>query len=105
VEVASLGLAALDLATQKTIDLIIVDIRMPGMNGIQTIRAVRDILVQFGRPAIPEVVLTAYDEPSVREEARRLGVRDFFLKPFEVEPFLAGLKKVMEEAPHPAHAA
>ena len=89
---ASIGLAALDLAGRSRFDLVISDIRMPGMNGIQALQAIRDLRAQFGAAPVPEIILTAYDDPAVRREAEAMGVRDFVLKPFEIEPFLALVK-------------
>ncbi len=93
VKLALLGLAALDLAVNTSFDLIIADVRMPGMDGIQALKAIRELLGQFGKLPVPEIVLTAYDDPSVREEAQRMGVREFLLKPFETNELMNLLRK------------
>lgn len=90
---AAIGLAALDLVAREPFDLIIADIRMPGMNGIEALGAIRELRSQFGGSPIPEVILTAYDDPEVRREAERMGIRDFVLKPFEMDSFLDLIKK------------
>jgi len=95
-DVVSIGLAALDLISKQIFDLLITDIRMPGMDGLETLKAIRDLRRQFGEPLIPEIVLTAYDDPTVRKEAERLGVREFILKPFEVESFLSILRENLD---------
>lgn len=95
-DVVSIGLAALDLVSKEIFDLLIADVRMPGMDGLETLKAIRDIRRQFGEPLIPEIVLTAYDDPTVRKEAERLGVREFILKPFEVESFLSILRENLD---------
>lgn len=92
-QVASLGLAALDLASRERFDLIITDIRMPGMNGIETLNAIRKMQNLLGKPPIPEIVITAFDEETTREEVRRLGIRDLILKPFEIEELLTALER------------
>ena len=87
-----IGLAALDLISSQDFDLIISDIRMPGMNGIEALRAIRDLRTQFGVSLFPEIILTAYDDPVVRQEAAAMGICDFVLKPFEIDAFLALVK-------------
>jgi FixJ family two-component response regulator len=55
----------------------VLDVRLPGMSGLALYRA----LAARGT-ASPVIFMTAFDEPSVREEARRLGAADYLLKPF-----------------------
>ena len=90
--VASGGQEALGFLVQRHFDLLITDIRMPGMDGLQVIRAVRDYCIEKKRQPIPEIVLTAYNDEPVKESARRLGVKEFLLKPFKIDEFL----KVLE---------
>ena len=72
--------------------VIITDMRMPGMDGLQVIQAVRDYCREKMKHSIPEIMLTAYNDDRVKESALRLGVKEFLLKPFKVEEFL----KVLE---------
>jgi CheY-like chemotaxis protein len=91
--VASSGQEALGFLVQRHFDLLITDIRMPGMDGLQVIRAVRDYTHEMKRPPIPEIVLTAYNDEAVKESAVRLGVLEFLIKPFKVEDFLQTLER------------
>ena len=86
--VASGGQEALGFLTQRHFDLLITDIRMPGMDGLQVIRAVRDYCQEMKKDPIPEIVLTAYNDEAVRQSAVRLGVKEFLLKPFKIDEFL-----------------
>lgn len=88
-----IGLAALDRISREVFDLILTDIRMPGMNGLETLKAIREVQSHCGKPQVPEIVMTAYDDPGVREEAERMGVREFILKPFEIQDLLGTLEK------------
>lgn len=88
-----LGLAALDLLSNESFDLILADIRMPGMNGLETLKAIREMRNQFGKPSIPEMIITAYDDEEIRQEAERMGITDFILKPFEPSELIARLKQ------------
>lgn len=91
--VVSGGEEALKVLSQKHFDLLITDIRMPGMDGLQVIQAVRDYCRQKKKPAIPEVVLSAYNDEPVQDSAKRMGVREFLLKPFKVDEFLRILER------------
>lgn len=93
VVLAPLGIAALDFGAHEAFDLVISDIRMPGMNGIQALQAIRDLCVRFGKPCAPEIILTAYNIPEIKEEAKRMGVAEFLLKPFDVQELLAVIRR------------
>ena len=92
-EIASIGLAAMDLASREPYDLIITDIRMPGMNGLETLKAIREILRLSGKPLLPEIVITAFDDGEVRKKTEELKIRDFILKPFEIGELLTAIEK------------
>ena len=91
--VASIGLAALDLVSREVFDLIITDIRMPGMSGLEALKAIRTLRREFGKPPVPEIVITAFDDETIREEADRMGIREFIVKPFEIDELVAALKR------------
>lgn len=84
---------ALEALTREVFDLIITDVRMPRRNGIECLEAIRNLRSRFGKPPLPEIILSAYDDIQAKETAERMGVREFILKPFELEPFLSTLKR------------
>jgi len=77
------GFDALKECDANFFDLVIVDIRMPGINGVESIRQIKDILDY----APKFIVITAYAVEELREEAFRMGVEEFLSKPLDV-PFL-----------------
>ena len=91
--VASGGQEALGSLVQRHFDLLITDIRMPGMDGLQVIQAVRQYCQETKKPPIPEIVLTAYNDEQAKQSAIRLGVREFLLKPFKIDEFLQILER------------
>lgn len=91
--VASSGVEALELLPQYHFDLVITDIRMPGMDGLQVIQAVRDFYAQKKKAAIPIIVLTAYNDEPVKQSVIKMGVQEFLLKPFKMEDFLKVLER------------
>lgn len=93
VTLASGGEEALRLAEQNEFDLIVTDVRMPGMNGIETLKAIRGVREKAGKKAIPEIVMTAFEDTNARNESVEMGVKEFIQKPFELKPFLDILRK------------
>ena len=88
---ADSGAAALDLLDAVRPDLILLDVRMPGLNGIETLREIRqrglDVAVVF---------LTLFNEPDLVYEALSLEVSGFLLKDVERERLLSSLETVLQ---------
>lgn len=70
-------------------DAVLMDIRMPGMDGLVALKKIRAT-----HPDLPVVLLTHVDEDSAREEAKRLGATGYITKPFNFE----ALKQVLKQA-------
>ncbi len=85
------GRAAVDTACLWGADLLLLDIEMPGMNGIE---AARVILQQ--RPQCRVIFVTAYSLFSYAQEAVRLGARDYILKPAEEETVVRAVQAAMD---------
>ncbi|MFA6217129.1 MAG: response regulator [Candidatus Omnitrophota bacterium] len=90
---AASGQEALQAAEVCSFDLIIADIRMPGMNGIETIKRLRQIIKDKYNTTVPEIIITGYASDENRIEAQQLGVADYIYKPFDVEVFISAVKK------------
>ena len=80
VEVVGAGDEALKRVVEGHFDLIVVDLRLPDMDGVSLIKAVR----QFD-PFMKVIVMTAYGSPEAEREVRKLGVHGFVTKPFVIE--------------------
>ena len=76
------GEKALEQVRDKSVDMLITDMVMPGMNGLELIERMQSH--PGGRPAYT-VLITAYDVPGVKESARRLKVNEFVIKPVKPE--------------------
>ena len=94
---ASNGEEALEAVERYHPSLIITDLKMPRMDGIEMLRRLREM----GNHAYV-IILTAYDSFSYAQSALRLGAVDFLLKPFhdgELEEAVTNLRRRMEAAP------
>lgn len=88
---AANGQIALELFSQRTIDLLVTDIRMPILDGIELIRRVRAIY-----PDTHCVLLTAYGEFQYAQEAIRLGVDNYLLKPVAREEVIQTIHSALD---------
>ena len=79
------GEALLELLNQRKIDLILLDLMMPKMDGMTCLQRLNEIF-----NVVPVVVVTAFNEDHKRSEAKALGAREYILKPdlFELLPEL-----------------
>jgi putative two-component system response regulator len=83
---------ALEWAREHLPALLVVDFRMPEMDGLEFIRQFRTIP---NRSAVPCVMLTGITEASIRQEAMKLGVIDFLNKPTSVDRLMAHVAKAI----------
>ncbi len=88
VEMASDGYEALDKIQQKTFDLILMDIQMPGIDGLETTRRIRSMDDKYYKD-IPILALTASTTESTRDEIFISGMQDFILKPISIDDLRA----------------
>ncbi|MFH7320338.1 sigma-54-dependent transcriptional regulator [Desulfurivibrio sp. D14AmB] len=92
VTVAENGRMALTLLAKSEPDLVITDIRMPEMDGIEMLRRIKEL-----HPALPVVIITGYATVETAVEAMKRGAVDYILKPFPVEVIEETVKKVLRE--------
>jgi putative two-component system response regulator len=83
----------LDIFQQHAIDLIILDLNMPGMNGFDVMRRLQDL----GREDLPPIlILTAQYDQEHRIRALKLGASDYVTKPFSMEELLARVSNLLQ---------
>ncbi|MCC6647981.1 MAG: sigma-54-dependent Fis family transcriptional regulator [Polyangiaceae bacterium] len=90
VETAGDGAAALAIVSDDPVDVIITDLRMPGMDGIELLRQLRER--GFTQPVI---VATAYGDVSSAVGAMRAGADDFLTKPLDLDALMVTLERVV----------
>jgi len=95
VTVAYDGKEAVELTKSNDFNLIITDIRMPRLDGISTIKIIRELMEDTGRNRIPEILITGYALEEYMREAERLNVVDCLYKPINIWDLLRSVKKAI----------
>ena len=90
-EGAASGEAGLEIIKGRLPDLVIVDVRLPGMNGLETFQ-----VIHRAEPKLPVIIMTAYGTTETAIEATKMGAFDYVLKPFEIPAMLAVIKQALE---------
>ncbi|MFH2093773.1 MAG: response regulator [Pseudomonadota bacterium] len=83
VDMADSGKTALDMLGQKDYHLMLTDIKMPGMDGVEVLKQAK-----AGYPEITVVMMTAYATVETAVEAMKIGALDYLLKPFDPQIFI-----------------
>ncbi|MFH1242427.1 MAG: sigma-54 dependent transcriptional regulator [Pseudomonadota bacterium] len=91
VESAASGEEGLKIVRKNLPDLVILDMRLPGMNGLETFEAIHEI-----EPKLPVVIMTAYGTTETAIEATKMGAFDYILKPFEIPDMLVVISQALE---------
>jgi YesN/AraC family two-component response regulator len=92
VETADSGEEALGKLTQADYDLMLLDLRMPGMDGMEVLRQVSQQL-----PELKVIIITAYGSLDLAVEAMRLGAVDFLQKPLDVTQVREMVRRILEK--------
>ena len=91
VKTASSGETAIALVKAAVPDLVIMDVRMPGMSGLEAFRAIHEI-----EPKLPVIIMTAFGTTETAIEATKMGAFEYVLKPFEIPDILALISQALE---------
>ncbi|MFH1124946.1 MAG: sigma-54 dependent transcriptional regulator [Pseudomonadota bacterium] len=85
------GEAGLKMVQTDIPDLVILDMRLPGMNGFETFKAVHEM-----EPKLPVIIMTAYGTTETAIEATKMGAFDYILKPFDIPDLLSTIGQALE---------
>ncbi|MFT3685200.1 MAG: response regulator transcription factor [Phycisphaerales bacterium] len=88
------AVAGLDLALTAGCDLVLLDLLLPGGDGLSVLKRVREV-----RPTLPVIVLTARGDESDRVKGLQLGADDYVVKPFSVVELIARVRAVLRRSP------
>ena len=84
--------AALELIAKESFDAVVLDFMMPGMDGIETLRKLKD-----DKPELQIILLSGYATVEKSVEAMKLGAMDFMEKPADIEKLAAKIKRAQTE--------
>jgi DNA-binding response OmpR family regulator len=86
------GTAGLLALQQQTYDAVLLDVMMPGLDGLETLKRLRD------RSSIPVIMLTARGDEADRVVGLEMGADDYVAKPFSPRQLLATIRKFLGDA-------
>ncbi len=84
------GIQAMRYLRQHSIDLVLLDMKMPGVNGVEVLK-----FAHAHSPSTKVIVVTAYDD-QFQETAEKLGVNAFLMKPFGIEALTGTVEEILE---------
>ncbi len=82
------------MAIESSYDLLLLDLALPGMNGLEILKLIRKT-----RPTQPVIILTAKGDESDRVEGLKQGADDYVVKPFSIKELLARVEAVLRRTP------
>jgi len=86
------GKEALEIIEKENVDVVILDIGLPDINGIDILRYIKKL-----DKDIDVIMVTAEKDPDTVQKAMKLGACDYITKPFDVDELLASVKKAAEK--------
>lgn len=92
VETFSSGHAALERIKQESFDLVITDLKMPGISGMDVLRSIKEI-----QPDLPVIFITGYSSVDSAVEVMKLGAVDYIAKPFTPDEMIKVIKTALEQ--------
>jgi two-component system KDP operon response regulator KdpE len=96
---ASRGEEALQMLRAGSFDVVLLDVNMPGIGGIETLRRIRSFA-----PRLPVLILTVRDQEEDKVEALELGADDYVTKPFSTRELIARIRTAIRRVQAPARA-
>ena len=91
VKVATTGLEGMDLIRKEPFEIVITDLRLPGMDGLQILQACKEV-----SPTTGVIVITAYGSVETAVEAIKMGAYDYITKPFSMDELLLIVKRLVK---------
>ena len=93
VETCSSGYGAIEILQANEFDLIVTDLKMPGMSGLEVLKAVKAL-----QPDVPVIMITGYASVATAVEAMKCGAFDYLSKPFAPDQFLEKVDQAVRQA-------
>lgn len=98
---AANGRAALEIVRNHTPDLVLLDMKIPGMDGLEILKKIKEM-----NRDIKVIMMTAYGELDMIKEATDLGALTHFTKPFDIDEMRIAVNlQLSDDGPHPRFAS
>ena len=94
--IAKRGQDALVMIEEEDFDLIITDVRMPGVNGVDTAKAITEKLNTSNKEKVPIIFITGYADEEAEKKANALKPIAFIYKPFDIPEFVSRIRDVLK---------
>jgi nitrogen regulation protein NR(I) len=91
VRTAASGEAGIRMIADAIPDLVLLDVRLPGMNGLEAFKQIHRI-----EPKLPVIIMTAFGTTETAIEATKMGAFDYVIKPFDVPQMLSTIRQALE---------
>jgi len=86
------GMEAIERSKEHHFDLVVCDVRMPGIDGLDTLKTIREF-----QPTARNMIITGYASPDAPVTALKMKVDDYLMKPFSSEEFLSSVRSALQE--------
>ena len=88
---AANGMEALKIVEEEPVDCVLLDMKIPGMNGLEILQHLK-----AKNEKVPVIMMTAYGEQGLIDEAKKLGASNYFTKPFNIFEVLAEVNGILK---------
>ncbi|MCP3921480.1 MAG: response regulator [Desulfobacterales bacterium] len=86
------GQSGIDLLDNESFDIVILDLMMHGLNGIETLK-----LIKNTQPNLPVILLTGHGSTKAGMEGMRLGAADYLMKPLDIKDLIDRISTVLKQ--------
>ncbi|MFW5908458.1 MAG: response regulator [Desulfosalsimonas sp.] len=91
---ATSGKQALEIMEKQSFDVAVLDVKMPGMDGLQLMEKIKD-----RHPGLPVLLLTGYGAASEGENGMSKGAYDYLMKPVDIEELISKVREALTNKP------
>lgn len=91
VDLASTGEEAVKMLSQKNYDVVVSDLNLPGINGLDVLREAKRL-----NPLVSAILLTGEASEQSLSKSREIGISDYMVKPIDVKEFLCGIDECIK---------
>lgn len=92
-EVATSGQQAVELMAKRNFDVMVLDVKMPGMDGLKVMERAKDL-----RPDLPVILLTGHGSTDDGVQGMHQGAFDFLMKPLDIDDLISKIREALAES-------